>query len=338
MSLATVIRLEFAYPGVGILAGDSLQYLSIATAHGVIMVFFMIMPAIFGAFGNFLLPTQLGVHDVAFPRLNSAAFWFLPGGLIMLFQLVCTDRRYARMNCFNIRELQGILKRKFFTDLVNSHEHKDLLDKSMIGLRYKTNSNINLDPDMFSFYNFGLHNTGLSKSFNFENHKVSSSSKVETTNELDSYFISLFLSSTSPISYGNIFYSFENTITNIFSIVFSFSPLSVVNFPGFNIFSKLSLVNLYFNPHTYYIFGSTGVSSMVGSKKNGPFYTVTDSTVTPEKLSYSENTSSQRFTRFSNPLINYDYKTGHYIGNWDKLYPSLVNSFIEVARGIRKPS
>jgi heme/copper-type cytochrome/quinol oxidase subunit 1 len=74
MSLATVIRLEFAYPGVGVLAGDSLQYLSIATAHGVIMVFYMIMPRIFGAFGNFLLPTQLGVHDVAFPRLNSFAF------------------------------------------------------------------------------------------------------------------------------------------------------------------------------------------------------------------------------------------------------------------------
>ena len=52
MSLATVIRLEFAYPGVGILAGDSLQYLSVATAHGVIMVFYMIMPAIFGAFGK----------------------------------------------------------------------------------------------------------------------------------------------------------------------------------------------------------------------------------------------------------------------------------------------
>jgi hypothetical protein len=207
----------------------------------------------------------------------------------------------------------------------------------MIGLRYKTNSNINLDPDMFSFYNFGLHNTGLSKSFNFENHKANSSSKVETTNELDSYFISLFLSNTSPISHGSIFYSFENTITNIFSLAFSFSPLSIVNFPSFNIFSRLSLVNFSFNPHIYYTFSSTGAGIM-GSKKGGPFYTVTDSTVTPEKLSYSENTSSQRFTRFSNPLINYDYKTGHYIGNWDKLYPSLVNSFIEVARGIRKPS
>jgi hypothetical protein len=32
----------------------------------------------------------------------------------MLCQLVCVDRKYQRMNCFNIRELQGILKRKFF--------------------------------------------------------------------------------------------------------------------------------------------------------------------------------------------------------------------------------
>jgi cytochrome c oxidase subunit 1 len=74
MVLATIIRLEMAYPGVGILAGDSLQYLTVVTAHAVVMVFFMIMPLLFGAFANFLLPTQLGVHDVAFPRLNSAAF------------------------------------------------------------------------------------------------------------------------------------------------------------------------------------------------------------------------------------------------------------------------
>ena len=74
MSLVTAIRMEFAYPGVGILAVASTQYLCIATAHGVIMIFFMIIPAIFGAFGNFLLPTQLGVHDVTFPHLNSAAF------------------------------------------------------------------------------------------------------------------------------------------------------------------------------------------------------------------------------------------------------------------------
>jgi hypothetical protein len=148
--------MEFAYPGIGILAGDSIQYLTIASAHGVIMVFFMIMPAIYGAFGNFLLPTQLGVHDVAFPRLNSAAFWFIPAGLLMLCQLVCIDRRYQRMNCFNIRELQGILKRRFFTDLVNSTDHHQLLNSSMIGVRYKLYQTETTNPDIFLFYSLQL--------------------------------------------------------------------------------------------------------------------------------------------------------------------------------------
>jgi hypothetical protein len=156
MVLATIIRLEFAYPGVGILAGDSIQYLSLASAHGVIMVFFMIMPLLFGAFANFLLPTQLGVHDVAFPRLNSAAFWFLPGGLLMLCQLVCVDRRYQRMNCFNIREVQSLLKRKFFNDLLNSHDHHNLLNKTSIGLRFKTNNINNVNSNIFNFYNYGI--------------------------------------------------------------------------------------------------------------------------------------------------------------------------------------
>jgi hypothetical protein len=106
-----------AYPGVGILAGDNAQYLSIATAHGVIMVFFMAMPLLFGFLGNFLLPTQMGVHDVAYPRMNSAAFWFLPASLLALCQLVCIDRRYQRMNCFNVRELQSLLRNRFFFEL-----------------------------------------------------------------------------------------------------------------------------------------------------------------------------------------------------------------------------
>jgi len=173
MVLATIIRLEFAYPGVGVFAGDSIQYLTLASAHGVIMVFFMIMPLLFGAFANFLLPTQLGVHDVAFPRLNSAAFWFLPGGLLMLCQLVCVDRRYQRMNCFNIREIQSILKRKFFVDLLNAHEHRDLLNKTAIGLRFKTNSISSVNSNMFVFYNYGIDFNSKIKtnnySVNFEN-------------------------------------------------------------------------------------------------------------------------------------------------------------------------
>jgi len=151
--------MEFAYPGVGILVGDSTQYLCIATAHGFIMVFFMVMPAIFGAFGNFILPTQLNVHDVTFTRLSSAAFWFLPGGLIMLCQLVCVDRRYRRTNCFNIRELQGILKRKFFTDLVSTGESVTNTGPTLIGTE-----GINTAPNtplynQSLFLNFTLTNT-----------------------------------------------------------------------------------------------------------------------------------------------------------------------------------
>ena len=167
MVLATIIRLELAYPGVGILAGDSLQYLSVVTAHAVIMVFFMIIPLLFGAFGNFLLPTQLGVHDVAFPRLNSAAFWFLPAGLIMLCQLVCLDRRYQRMNCFNIREIQALLKGRFFTDLVNTHDHHEFLNKTTIGIRFKTNNLDSINPNMLLFYRYGIHSNTQNRSQSF---------------------------------------------------------------------------------------------------------------------------------------------------------------------------
>jgi len=73
----------------------------------------------------------------------------------MLCQLVCVDRRYQRMNCFNIRELQSILKRKFFTDLVNSNDHHTVLANSMVGLRFKTNSSSFIDNDMLMFYNYG---------------------------------------------------------------------------------------------------------------------------------------------------------------------------------------
>lgn len=152
MVLATIIRLEMAYPGVGILAGDSLQYLSVVTAHAVIMVFFMIMPLLFGAFGNFLLPTQLGVHDVAFPRLNSAAFWFLPAGLLMLVQLVCLDRRYQRMNCYNIREIQTLLKSKYSPNTVENADVRFSLNDTAVGLRYNLGGIDFLDSGILSFY------------------------------------------------------------------------------------------------------------------------------------------------------------------------------------------
>ena len=169
MVLATIVRLEFSYPGVGIFAGDSLQYLSMASAHAVIMVFMMIIPLLFGAFGNYLLPTHLGVHDVAFPRLNSAAFWFLPSSLIMLCQLVCVDRRYQRMNCFNIREIQSLLKKKFFTDLIHMNDYHDLFDQTIVGLRYKTWDTSLIYHNNYIYSNYGLTMTSKIRKTNFYN-------------------------------------------------------------------------------------------------------------------------------------------------------------------------
>lgn len=72
--LATIIRVELALPGVSIIENNAERYLTIISLHGLVMVFFVVIPVLFGAFGNFLLPTQLGVRDVAFPRLNSFMF------------------------------------------------------------------------------------------------------------------------------------------------------------------------------------------------------------------------------------------------------------------------
>ncbi len=331
MSLASVIRLEFAYPGVGILAGDSLQYLSIATAHGVIMVFFMIMPAIFGAFGNFLLPTQLGVHDVAFPRLNSAAFWFLPGGLIMLMQLVCVDRRYQRMNCFNIRELQGVLKRKFFTDLVNTNDHRDFLNQSMIGLRFKTNNQLSITPDVESFFNLGTTNNTKAKSLNF-------------TNSYE-YATTLFQSNPLNLSFN---FLHSNVLTNTLQSLLSnlLSLITSINIHSFFTYTySLGIVSNLLNSNftsvnSAFSYNTIPQTSNYPQKGNTVTFS-TENTLTTEHTSHSNNLLSEtsnnvRFTRFNNPLISYDYKCGHYLGIWESLYPSLMTSYIEVARGIRK--
>lgn len=79
-----MIRLELAYPGSHFFKGDSIRYLQVITAHGLIMVFFVVVPIIFGGFANFLIPYHVGSKDVAFPRLNSMGFWLSPVAFILI--------------------------------------------------------------------------------------------------------------------------------------------------------------------------------------------------------------------------------------------------------------
>jgi len=60
-------------------------YNSLGAMHGTIMVFMGVVPLAVGAFGNYVVPLQIGAVDMAFPRLNMLSYWaFLPGGLIMI--------------------------------------------------------------------------------------------------------------------------------------------------------------------------------------------------------------------------------------------------------------
>lgn len=78
--MALVIRVELFEPGMLLQSKD--QYNQLFTMHGTIMLFLFATP-LFTAFGNILVPLQIGAPDVAFPRLNMFAYWlFLFGGLI----------------------------------------------------------------------------------------------------------------------------------------------------------------------------------------------------------------------------------------------------------------
>ncbi|HUB23835.1 MAG TPA: cbb3-type cytochrome c oxidase subunit I, partial [Tepidisphaeraceae bacterium] len=84
---AMMMRLELIYPTNWLVMSET--YNKLFTMHGVIMVWFFLIPSIPAVLGNFLLPLMLGARDVAFPRLNLASWYlYVLGGIFTLVALL----------------------------------------------------------------------------------------------------------------------------------------------------------------------------------------------------------------------------------------------------------
>ena len=86
-SFAVAIRLELVTP-----AGDLFQsetYNKLFTMHGIVMVFFFLIPSVPAVLGNFLIPLMIGARDLAFPRLNLASWYvYVFGAAFTLYAIV----------------------------------------------------------------------------------------------------------------------------------------------------------------------------------------------------------------------------------------------------------
>jgi cytochrome c oxidase subunit I len=84
---AALIRLELLTPAGDLMASDT--YNKLFSVHGIIMVFFFLVPIAPAVLGNFVIPIMIGAKDVAFPRLNLLSYYlYLTGGLVELYTMM----------------------------------------------------------------------------------------------------------------------------------------------------------------------------------------------------------------------------------------------------------
>jgi cytochrome c oxidase subunit 1 len=93
VAFTVYMRMELKDPGVQFMCAEGARLIAdgtcapnghlwnvLVTAHGILMMFFVVIPAMFGGFGNFFMPLHIGAPDMAFPRMNNLSYWLYVAG------------------------------------------------------------------------------------------------------------------------------------------------------------------------------------------------------------------------------------------------------------------
>jgi len=95
LGFSVFMRLELLEPGIQYFGTDASpdgqHWNVVITAHALLMIFFTVMPALIGGFGNWFVPLMIGAPDMAFPRMNNISYWLTVVALIMLVSSTFVD-------------------------------------------------------------------------------------------------------------------------------------------------------------------------------------------------------------------------------------------------------